>query len=161
MAFTTLVLFFFMKLKILFFFYLIIFSIKAEIALPDFFSDNMVLQQNTTIKLWGTAKPKTNVYIKASWLNKPLECISEIDGQWEISLKTSEASFKKQFIHISDGSELKIQNILIGEVWFCSGQSNMEMNFQGFKNEPVAEASYYINKASEESGIRMLNVKKI
>ena len=54
-----------MKLKILFFFYLIIFSIKAEIALPDFFSDNMVLQQNSTIKLWGTAKPKTIVYIKA------------------------------------------------------------------------------------------------
>lgn len=149
-----------MKLKILFFFYLIIFSIKAEIALPDFFSDNMVLQQNTTIKLWGTAKPKTNVYIKASWLNKTLECFSEIDGEWEISLKTTEASFKKQFIHISDGSELKIQNILIGEVWFCSGQSNMEMNFQGFKNEPLAEASYYINQASEESGIRMLNVKK-
>ena len=140
-----------MKPKILFFFCFIIFSLKAEIALPDFFGDNMVLQQNATIKLWGTAKPKTNVYIKASWLNKPLECFSEIDGQWEISLKTLEASFKKQFIHISDGSELKIQNILIGEVWFCSGQSNMEMNFQGFKNEPLAEASYYINNASEES----------
>lgn len=149
-----------MKLKNLFFFCIIFFNLKAEIVLPDIFSDNMVLQQNSTIKLWGTAKKNTSIYVKASWLNKSSKCISKENGEWEISIKTLDASFIKENIEISDGKAHKIQNILIGEVWLCSGQSNMAMTLNGYKNEPISQAIDYINNASDDNGIRMLNVQK-
>ena len=69
-----------MKPKILFFFYFIIFSLKAEIALPDFFGDNMVLQQNATIKLWGTAKPKTK-YVLGPDIDLDVEVVLDKRGR--------------------------------------------------------------------------------
>lgn len=153
-----------MKIKIIglfnLFLFVFLFQLNATIILPDILSDNMVIQQNSKIKLWGIAKTNTLISIKVSWLNKTLKCVSKKNGSWEIFINTLDASFIKQNIEISDGKKLKIQNILIGEVWLCSGQSNMEMTFKGYKNEPISEASDYINNASEESGIRMLNVQK-
>jgi sialate O-acetylesterase len=134
--------------------------LNAKVVLPDVLSDNMVIQQNSTIKLWGTAKAKTAVKIKVSWSTVPYTCRSEKNGQWQISIQTNAASFQKHTITISDGKLITIQNVLIGEVWLCSGQSNMEMSFNGFKNQPIADANYYISNAKKESGIRMLNVVK-
>ena len=136
------------------------FMLNAKVVLPDILSDNMVIQQNSTIKLWGTAKAKTSVKIKVSWSTVPYTCRSEKNGQWQISIQTNAASFQKHTITISDGKLITIQNVLIGEVWLCSGQSNMEMSFNGFKNQPIADANYYISNAKKESGIRMLNVVK-
>jgi sialate O-acetylesterase len=134
--------------------------LNAKVVLPDVLSDNMVIQQNSTIKLWGTAKAKTAVKIKVSWSTVSYTCRSEKNGQWQLSIKTNAASFQKHTITISDGKLITIQNVLIGEVWLCSGQSNMEMSFNGFKNQPIADANYYISNAKKESGIRMLNVVK-
>ncbi len=136
------------------------FMLNAKVVLPDVLSDNMVIQQNSTIKLWGTAKAKTTVNIKVSWSTIDYNCRSEKNGQWQISIRTNAASFQKHAITISDGKLITIQNVLIGEVWLCSGQSNMEMSFNGFKNQPIADANYYISNAKKESGIRMLNVIK-
>jgi len=136
------------------------FFVNATIILPDVLSDNMVIQQNSTIKLWGTAKAKTAVKIKVSWSTVPYTCRSEKNGQWQISIQTNAASFQKHTITISDGKLITIQNVLIGEVWLCSGQSNMEMSFNGFKDQPIVDANYYIANAKRESGIRMLNVVK-
>ena len=136
------------------------FMLNAKVVLPDILSDNMVIQQNSSIKLWGTAKAKTSVKIKVSWSTVPYTCRSEKNGQWQISIQTNAASFQKHTITISDGKLITIQNVLIGEVWLCSGQSNMEMSFNGFKNQPIADANYYISNAKKESGIRMLNVVK-
>ena len=136
------------------------FMLNAKVVLPDILSDNMVIQQNSSIKLWGTAKAKTSVKIKVSWSIVPYTCRSEKNGQWQISIQTNAASFQKHTITISDGKLITIQNVLIGEVWLCSGQSNMEMSFNGFKNQPIADANYYISNAKKESGIRMLNVVK-
>ena len=136
------------------------FMLNAKVVLPDMLSDNMVIQQNSSIKLWGTAKAKTSVKIKVSWSTVPYTCRSEKNGQWQISIQTNAASFQKHTITISDGKLITIQNVLIGEVWLCSGQSNMEMSFNGFKNQPIADANYYISNAKKESGIRMLNVVK-
>ena len=136
------------------------FMLNAKVVLPDMLSNNMVIQQNSTIKLWGTAKAKTSVKIKVSWSTVPYTCRSEKNGQWQISIQTNSASFQKHTITISDGKLITIQNVLIGEVWLCSGQSNMEMSFNGFKNQPIADANYYISNAKKESGIRMLNVVK-
>jgi sialate O-acetylesterase len=134
--------------------------LNAKVVLPDVLSDNMVIQQNSTIKLWGTAKAKTAVKIKVSWSTVSYTCRSEKNGQWQLWIKTNAASFQKHTITISDGKLITIQNVLIGEVWLCSGQSNMEMSFNGFKNQPIADANYYISNAKKESGIRMLNVVK-
>ncbi len=136
------------------------FFIGATLKLPEFIGDNMVLQKNSTIKLWGLAKKNTIVKIKTSWDIKFFESISSDDGKWEVFIQTEEASFQKQSIEISDGEILKIQNILIGEVWLCSGQSNMEMTFKGFKNEAIKDATFFINNANKDLGIRMLNVQK-
>ncbi|MCF8329499.1 MAG: sialate O-acetylesterase [Crocinitomicaceae bacterium] len=136
------------------------FMLNAKVVLPDVLSDNMVIQQNSTIKLWGTAKAKTAVKIKVSWSTVSYTCRSEKNGQWQLSIKTNAASFQKHTITISDGKLITIQNVLIGEVWLCSGQSNMEMSFNGFNNQPIADANYYILNAKKESGIRMLNVVK-
>ena len=136
------------------------FMLNAKVVLPDILSDNMVIQQNSSIKLWGTAKAKTSVKIKVSWSTVPYTCRSEKNGQWQISIRTNSASFQKHAITISDGKLITIQNVLIGEVWLCSGQSNMEMSFNGYKDQPIADANYYISNAKKESGIRMLNVVK-
>ena len=136
------------------------FMLNAKVVLPDMLSNNMVIQQNSTIKLWGTAKAKTSVKIKVSWSTVPYTCRSEKNGQWQISIRTNSASFQKHAITISDGKLITIQNVLIGEVWLCSGQSNMEMSFNGYKDQPIADANYYISNAKKESGIRMLNVVK-
>lgn len=140
--------------------FLFCFMLNAKVVLPDVLSDNMVIQQNSTIKLWGTAKAKTAVKIKVSWSTVSYTCRSEKNGQWQLWIKTNAASFQKHTITISDGKLITIQNVLIGEVWLCSGQSNMEMSFNGFKNQPIADANYYISNAKKESGIRMLNVVK-
>ena len=136
------------------------FMLNAKVVLPDMLSNNMVIQQNSTIKLWGTAKAKTSVKIKVSWSTIDYNCRSEKNGQWQISIRTNSASFQKHAITISDGKLITIQNVLIGEVWLCSGQSNMEMSFNGYKDQPIADANYYISNAKKESGIRMLNVVK-
>jgi sialate O-acetylesterase len=149
-------------MKNLLFFFFILFSyssVFATVKLPDVFSDNMVLQQNSQIKLWGTAKPRSWVKIKASWTKKGHKVHAGKDGKWKFSIKTDSASFEPQTITFNDGRKTTISNILIGEVWFCSGQSNMVMNFKGFKNQPIYGAEEIVNSANPENGIRMLKVK--
>jgi sialate O-acetylesterase len=94
----------------------------AQVILPTFISDNMVLQQQTDAPLWGKAKSGTIIKLTCSWDNSKYETKTNADGKWNLSIKTPKAggpytiSINKQ----------KIKNILIGEVWICSGQSNME-----------------------------------
>jgi sialate O-acetylesterase len=134
--------------------------IRATIVLPEILSDNMVLQQNSTIKIWGTSTQKKNVTIRASWTTTSFSAACKKDGTFEISMFTPKGSFDKQTISISDGFAVNLNNILIGEVWFCSGQSNMAMTFSGYQNQPIAYAKETIESAKEESGIRMFNVVK-
>lgn len=95
-------------------------------------SDNMVLRQNAKANLWGTATPNTDITVTTSWNNKDYHIQSSADGNWIVAVETPEASFTPQSIVISDGTPLTISNILIGEVWLASGQSNMEMPLRGF-----------------------------
>jgi sialate O-acetylesterase len=140
--------------------FLLGFFVNATIILPDVLSDNMVLQQNSSIKLWGSAKVNTVVKVNVSWSTIGYQCLADKNGQWKLFIPTNAASFQKHSIDISDGKSITIKNVLVGEVWLCSGQSNMEMSFKGFKNQPIADANYYISNAKKESGIRMLNVVK-
>ena len=108
----------------------------AKVKLPSFFSDGMVLQQQTNAKIWGWAKPAAEIKITGSWNKKSYTTIADDKGNWNIRIVTPVAGGPYS-LSFSDGETLTINNILIGEVWLCSGQSNMEMPMKGFKDQPI------------------------
>jgi sialate O-acetylesterase len=133
----------------------------SKIVLPPILDDQMVLQQNSTIKLWGTSSLKKSITVKVSWSSTWFQTWTKPDGTWEIQLFTPAGSFQEQWIKISDANDVKeLKNILIGEVWLCSGQSNMAMTFRGYKNQPIADADQFIAEANNTQGIRTFNVEK-
>ncbi|MDP4581055.1 MAG: sialate O-acetylesterase [Saprospiraceae bacterium] len=97
-------------------------TLFAQIETPSFISDNMVLQQQTEAPIWGEAKPMSTVYINCSWDDIKYVTYASENGKWKIRVKTPKAG-GPYTIKINDRV---IENILIGEVWICSGQSNME-----------------------------------
>ena len=111
-------------------------DLLATIKLPAIFGNNMVLQQQTDVAIWGTAQANATVKLVSSWNNKSYTTKASADGQWKLKIATPKAGGPYN-ITISDGQQLKLENILIGEVWFCSGQSNMEMPLKGYMNQPV------------------------
>jgi sialate O-acetylesterase len=100
-------------------------SLKAQIKLPALVSDNMVLQQNSNINLWGWAAPNEKISIQLEWQKTPLETTADKDGNWILSAKTPQGSEKAYTIILEGTNKITLHNILIGEVWLCSGQSNM------------------------------------
>ncbi|GJG27704.1 MULTISPECIES: sialate O-acetylesterase [Segatella] len=112
---------------------------RAEVKLPRFFSDGMVLQQQSACNLWGTARAEKHLKVKTSWDGKTYTTTVGQDGKWQLQVNTPVAG-GPYTITFDDGDKTQLQNILIGEVWICSGQSNMEMPMKGFKGQPVAGA---------------------
>jgi sialate O-acetylesterase len=108
----------------------------AVIKLPAIFGNNMILQQQTDAAIWGTAKENSIVKLLTSWNNKNYTIKAGADGRWRMKVATPKAGGPYS-ITISDGKILKLENVLIGEVWFCAGQSNMEMPMKGYMNQPV------------------------
>src|SRR5450759_1334191 len=117
---------------------------NGSVSLPEIFSDNMVLQQKSDVILWGWAKTGETVIIKADWLDKDITTRASTQGTWRITLKTPGAGGPYN-IHIKGYNEMILRNVLILEVWLCSGQSNMEMSAQsGINNgdEEIKNANY-------------------
>ncbi len=133
-------------------------NINARVTLPKFFSDGMVLQRETSANLWGTAKESSVVKITTSWDKKTYVAKSDSIGKWKTSIKTPEAGGPYN-ITFSDGERTELSNILIGEVWICSGQSNMEMPMKGYKNQPVENGITDILH-STDSNLRLFTVKQ-
>ena len=98
----------------------------SQISLPAVFSDNMVLQQKTDAPIWGKAAPNGNVKIVTSWDKQTYTSKADANGSWKVNVKTPSAGGPYE-ITISEKNTVRLKNILIGEVWICSGQSNMEM----------------------------------
>lgn len=99
----------------------------ANVTLPNIFSDNMVLQRNAEVKIWGFANPQEEVVITPSWNNQQYKIKASNQAKWEIVIPTPKEG-GPYTISIKGYNEIILKNILIGEVWICSGQSNMEMN---------------------------------
>ncbi|HWV75664.1 MAG TPA: sialate O-acetylesterase [Pseudosphingobacterium sp.] len=106
-------------------------SIQAKIVLPTFFTDNMVLQQKTKVNFSGQANSSTSVVVTTSWNGKKYETKADAQGSWKVAVQTPRYGGPYE-VTISDGEALTLHNILIGDVWFCSGQSNMEMPLAGW-----------------------------
>ena len=131
------------------------FMSMANVSLPNVISDNMVLQQNSEVALWGWAKPGEMVIVKPSWDATEYKVKVSNTAFWMVKIKTI-GSCGIQTISIRENNEIILQNILLGEVWLCSGQSNMEMPAAwGILNgeEEIKNANY--------PNIRFFNVPKL
>ena len=101
------------------------FTLLAQVKLPALVSDNMVLQQNAKVNLWGWASPNEKINIQLGWSDASIETVATADGNWKTTVDTPIGSQKAYTITISANNKIVLNNILIGEVWICSGQSNM------------------------------------
>jgi len=118
------------------------FSSNAKIELPNIFTDNMVIQADTMAAIWGKATPGSTVTAEGSW-GESASAKTGKDGKWRLTLKTPAPSFTPTEIKITDKSDndtRTLGNVLAGEVWLASGQSNMEMPMRGFWHQPVEGA---------------------
>ena len=149
-----------MKYLISFLFLALAFSMKSEakVTLPSILGDNMVLQQQAEVKLWGKARPNATVTVKTSWNGQTYKSSSDGKGGWSLTVSTPVAGGPYK-ITFNDGELLTLQNVLIGEVWFCSGQSNMEMPVKGFRGQPVYGSQPYIVSANPKRPLRLYTVK--
>lgn len=136
-----------------------ILPMQAKVTLPAILGEGMVLQQKSETKLWGKAEPDKKVTVFTSWDKRTREGISNKNGVWEIMVNTPEAG-GPYYIEISDGDKLVLNDILIGEVWLCSGQSNMEMPVKGFRGQPTAESQQTIVEANPNRALRLFTVKR-
>ena len=126
------------QLKAVFVFLLFNLSTVAEVHLPKFFSDNMVLQRERIIPVWGWADAKEKITVQ---LNKQIKTVrADKDGKWRIDL-AAETAGGPYTLTVKGKNSIVISNVLIGDVWVCSGQSNMEMQIGswGFINNYEAE----------------------
>ncbi len=133
-------------------------QMKDSITIPAIFSDNMVLQQKSLVTFWGKANPGDNVSIKASWGEASSTKVNP-DGDWKVKIKTIEAG-GPYVINITIGdSNIVYKNVMLGEVWLCSGQSNMEMPLEGWPQNPVKNSAEEI-KDADYPNIRLFTVSK-
>ncbi len=136
------------------------FQADAKVTLPEIIGDNMVLQQNSEVNLWGKSSGKA-VSVTSSWNGTPSTTQVEKDGFWKIKIHTPNGSYTPQSLTISDGESVTLGNILIGEVWFASGQSNMEMPLKGFNNCPIKKSNEIIAFAGDNKNkIRFATIPK-
>ncbi len=134
-------------------------GVQAKVVLSNICTDGMVLQQKSQAAVWGTATPGAQVTVTPSWNGTSYKAKAGADGRWEVKVATPEASYKSYSIAVKgDGTSVRISDVLIGEVWLASGQSNMEMPMRGFYNCPVENALEYISAPAATEKIRMFTV---
>lgn len=115
-------------------------SMKAEVVLPRILGHDMVLQQNKPLSIWGTASVGEQVRVEFAGQKK--QAITGASGKWQVVLQSLKASAIPSSLIISGTNKIELQNILVGEVWLCSGQSNMEYAMRKnskIKNRPLVE----------------------
>ena len=132
----------------------------AKVRLPAVVGDNMVLQQATDVKVWGWAAPGSEVRVAPSW-GAAVRTEADAEGRWCTTLRTPAASFEKRTIRIGDGDgePVVLRNVLIGEVWLCSGQSNMEIPVQGGRDCPIEHSLEIIAESAQYPDVRLFSVK--
>lgn len=146
-------------ITLLFFFCISPVLLSAKIILPSFFGDNMVLQQKTDAAIWGWAKPNSTVQLSSSWNKKKYSVAADAAGKWKMKISTPDAGGPFD-ITISDGEAITLKNVLIGEVWLCSGQSNMEMPMKGYRDQPILNSNDAILNSSN-SQLRLYTVPRV
>ena len=128
---------------------------QAKISFAGIFSDNMVLQQNAVVKIHGIAAPDSEVKLSAGWDNKKLKTKADREGRWAIELPTPSYGGPYNITASDRDGELTLSDVLIGDVWVCGGQSNMEMPVKGFAGQPSANTADLIAKTRPARQLRL------
>ncbi len=124
-------------------------SSQANVSLSALFTDGMVLQQQSKVPVWGWADPQTTVTLQTSWNGQKYQAKVDKLGQWKIAVQTPAAGGAYQ-IKISEKNVIELHDILIGEVWLCSGQSNMEMPLKGYPGQPILGSTEAIMNSKDD-----------
>lgn len=130
---------------------------QGAVTLPNYITDNMIVQQNSTLAIKGRSAPGSEVSVRAGWDSKERKTRSDADGNFTLSLDTPSAGGPYSIMFTDKDGTVTIENVLAGEVWVCSGQSNMEFPVQGWTtvmgyDQVVATAHH--------PDIRLLQLKK-
>jgi len=146
-----------MKRILLIFLVLSFFSINmyGKIILPSVFGDNMVLQQNSKVAIWGWSGPGETVRIVTSWNKDTVKVKADNSSKWTTSIKTIAAGGPYS-IQILGNEKIQLNNVMLGEVWICSGQSNMEMSV----NWKIINGEEEVAKATNPN-IRIFHVERV
>lgn len=134
-----------------------------DLRVAHIFSDHMVLQRESSVPVWGWGKPGTKVSVTTSWNGLQAETKVAKDGTWRVEVDTREygkVSDSKTMVILSGKEAVKLNDILLGEVWVCAGQSNMEMPISGFGFQEVAGARDAVMKAATYADrVRVFDIK--
>ena len=140
---------------------LLSFSAFAKLSVKEPCSDGMVLQQKANPVIWGHSSPDAAVKVRTSWDGKTYKATADSKGVWKVYVHTPAASYQKYEVKVEgDGGKLTIKDVLIGEVWIASGQSNMEMPVRGYFNCPVEGSAEIIANARLDDKVRMFSVSQ-
>ena len=132
-----------MKFRILFLVLLmatLTYTAYPQISLPAVIADSMVLQRNASATIWGWASPGEEITVRAGWTLEKLETSADKNGEWSVNIPTTIAGGPYN-IYIKGSNEIVVKDILLGDIWICSGQSNMEyrINQMGGWSNPQFE----------------------
>ncbi|MGI8584307.1 MAG: sialate O-acetylesterase [Chitinophagaceae bacterium] len=125
----------------------------SNVKLPAIFSDHMVFQQKSKVAMWGWADPREKIIVTGSWSNKNFSTITKSNGEWKVMVNTPAAGGPYS-VKIRGQNTIELKDVLIGEVWVCSGQSNMvfSLNSSYKAKEEIAVADF--------ENIRYFSVKR-
>ncbi|WFB36540.1 sialate O-acetylesterase [Kiritimatiellota bacterium B12222] len=111
-------------------------TVFAQLEMPSIFSDHMVLQQQQPIQVWGKGEPGTTVAV--TFKDKRKTATVDKQGNWKLELPPEQASFDPAVLNVTDGNmHLHFEDVLVGEVWLCSGQSNMNFRVKDVKDADI------------------------
>ena len=134
------------------------FALNARVQLSPLFSDNMVLQQLSQVPIWGEAGAGQELRIVCSWDKKEYVCKAGEDGKWQQKITTPPAGGPYEISFSSGGAKKILKNVMCGDVWLCSGQSNMEMPVRGWGC--VNDYEKELADAGNYPLLRILNIQK-
>ena len=130
-----------------------------NLQLAHIFSDHMVLQQQTAAPVWGWGEPGKTVTVQGSWNGTAVKARVADDGSWRVSVPTGVAGGPYTLTVRSGKAQLTVSDVMLGEVWVCSGQSNMQMPMRGFGFQEVEGFRAHLAEADEyASRIRVIDV---
>lgn len=127
-------------------------GVRADVSLPDIIAGSMILQQKQRVPIWGTAEPGESVTVAFGKQRKTV--VADASGKWRMSLDKMSANSSPQTMTISGKNTIKLTNILVGEVWVVSGQSNMQRLLRETDNGDAVQA------AADHPNIRLFNVSR-
>jgi sialate O-acetylesterase len=133
-------------------------ALAAQVRLPSILSSGMVLQRDTVVNIWGWAAPGEEIEVAPGWLSGTIAVKARSNGTWLISVPTGPAGGPHSIL-ITGKNRIKLTNILFGEVWICSGQSNMEYTIRGLGGWKQYKKEKTALKKNDFSAIRLCTIE--